>query len=88
MESSVQESGTRSHRGIGFITFEDPGKCLNIMSVLYKEVASILSVLTQYNSSPVLESVSKVMAQTHEIGGSTVAVDEATAKVTVLNHED
>ncbi|MCO5597843.1 hypothetical protein L7F22_051927 [Adiantum nelumboides] len=45
-----KESGARSHRGIGFITFESS------------------------------DSVTKVMAETHELGGSTVAVDEATPK--------
>lgn len=45
-----KERGAKSHRGIGFITYEDS------------------------------ESVAKVMAETHEIGGSTVAVDEAAPK--------
>lgn len=45
-----KDRGAKSHRGIGFITFEKP------------------------------ESVVKVMAETHEIGGATVAVDEATPK--------
>jgi hypothetical protein len=36
-----------------------------------------------FSSIKLSESVSKVMAQTHEIGGSTVAVDEATAKVSM-----
>ncbi|KAH7299070.1 hypothetical protein KP509_25G071400 [Ceratopteris richardii] len=45
-----KESGSKSHRGIGFITFESS------------------------------ESVTKVMAETHELGGSTVAIDEAAPK--------
>lgn len=45
-----KESGAKSHRGIGFITFESS------------------------------DAVTKVMAETHELGGSTVAVDEATPK--------
>lgn len=45
-----KDQGAKTHRGIGFITFENP------------------------------ESVAKVMAETHEIGGSTVAVDEASPK--------
>lgn len=45
-----KESNAKSHRGIGFITFENS------------------------------DSVTKVMAETHELGGSTVAVDEATPK--------
>lgn len=45
-----KDQGAKSHRGIGFITFDSS------------------------------ESVDKVMAETHEIGGSTVAVDEATPK--------
>lgn len=45
-----KESGAKSHRGIGFITYESS------------------------------DSVTKVMAESHELGGSTVAVDEATPK--------
>eukprot|EP00249_Psilotum_nudum_P017751 c26473_g1_i1 orf=520-1824(+) len=45
-----KEQGSKSHRGIGFITYENS------------------------------ESVDKVMGETHEIGGSAVAVDKATPK--------
>ncbi|MCO5574962.1 hypothetical protein L7F22_028758 [Adiantum nelumboides] len=45
-----KESGSKSHKGIGFITFESS------------------------------DSMTKVMAETHDLGGSTVAVDEATSK--------
>ncbi|KAI5062313.1 hypothetical protein GOP47_0023275 [Adiantum capillus-veneris] len=45
-----KEAGAKSHRGIGFITFESS------------------------------DAVNKIMAETHELGGSTVAVDEATPK--------
>lgn len=45
-----KDQGANSHRGIGFITYENS------------------------------ESVAKVMSETHELGGSTVAVDEATPK--------
>eukprot|EP00249_Psilotum_nudum_P012125 c23593_g1_i1 orf=490-1782(+) len=45
-----KDQGAKTHRGIGFITFEKS------------------------------ESVDKIMAETHELGGSTIAVDEATPK--------
>ncbi|KAH7294813.1 hypothetical protein KP509_27G020300 [Ceratopteris richardii] len=45
-----KEKGSPSHRGIGFVTFEDA------------------------------ESVDKIMSETHQLGGSTIAVDRATPK--------
>lgn len=49
-----KEMGSRSHRGIGFVTFENP------------------------------DSVDKLMNETHELGGSTIAVDRATPKEETL----
>lgn len=45
-----KDAGSRTHRGIGFVTFENA------------------------------ESVDKIMNETHELGGSSVAVDRATPK--------
>lgn len=45
-----KDQGSRAHRGIGFVTYEDP------------------------------ESVDKLMTETHELAGSTIAVDRATPK--------
>lgn len=45
-----KEQGSRAHRGIGFVTYENA------------------------------ESVDKLIAETHELGGSTIAVDRATPK--------
>ncbi|KAH7446326.1 hypothetical protein KP509_01G051600 [Ceratopteris richardii] len=49
-----KDVSSRSHRGIGFVTFESP------------------------------ESVDKIMNETHELGGSFVAVDRATPKEETL----
>jgi len=45
-----KDQGSKAHRGIGFVTFEQP------------------------------ESVDRLMNETHELGGSTIAVDRATPK--------
>ncbi|KAG0579799.1 hypothetical protein KC19_4G124000 [Ceratodon purpureus] len=45
-----KDQGSKAHRGIGFVTFENP------------------------------ESVDRLMNETHELGGSTIAVDRATPK--------
>lgn len=49
-----KDVGSRTHRGIGFVTFESP------------------------------DSVDKLMNETHELGGSTIAVDRATPKEETL----
>ncbi|EFJ31590.1 hypothetical protein SELMODRAFT_164019 [Selaginella moellendorffii] len=45
-----KDQGSKAHRGIGFVTYEDP------------------------------DSVEKLMGKTHELAGSTIAVDRATPK--------
>ncbi|CAL5324652.1 unnamed protein product [Camellia sinensis] len=70
-----KDPSTKGHRGIGFITFATAvfrNRTLGYLNVF--KLKEVWQVQTKE------ESVDNLMAETHELGGSTIVVDRATPK--------
>ncbi|RYR38542.1 hypothetical protein Ahy_A09g043591 isoform B [Arachis hypogaea] len=71
-----KDQGSKMHRGIGFITFASADLLFECsgkdVSVTIREIFCLA------------DSVESLMAETHELGGSTVVVDRATPKARIF----
>ncbi|KAF5958239.1 hypothetical protein HYC85_005464 [Camellia sinensis] len=77
-----KDPSTKGHRGIGFITFASAEWLIERFKVVSTNVLRLTAwwVFSCGIEAQQLESVDNLMAESHELGGSTIVVDRATPK--------